>query len=146
MFAQLRDTEGRDSPFFSLPYLSSTRPGSTDFYVLPEVAGLAPVATLLLRRTGEHTGDAWLVDAVELVDLRRQRRHVFAVNRWIEAGFQMRLQEYDCSLPQEVRHEELVDQRARELVEKRCLYEYTQVFKEGPVQLYYVVCHRGAQL
>ena len=51
----------------------------------------------------------------------------------------MRLEEFDCRLPQDVLQPEMSAQRARELLDKRVLYEYTQVFKEGPVQLYYVV-------
>ncbi|XP_043191598.1 polyunsaturated fatty acid 5-lipoxygenase-like isoform X2 [Amphibalanus amphitrite] len=137
VFAQFRDAAGRDSPFFSLPYLSSTRPGSVDFYILPHVSGLGAIATLLLRRRGRQDGDAWLVDAVGVTDRRLRRRHVFPVHRWLEAGFQMRLDEFDCRLPQDVLDREMVTQRARELVDRRALYEYAQIFKEGPVQLYY---------
>ncbi|XP_071948707.1 allene oxide synthase-lipoxygenase protein-like [Antedon mediterranea] len=106
--------------------------GKSDKFPVKNLKSFGEITELEVWRDGGDGLDTWFVELIKIMDKHTQKVYVFPVHRWVTSKHRLKLQQYDCVLPQ---NDKFQHQRKLELQIKKKLYAFTQKGDGLPCQV-----------
>ncbi|EDV27172.1 uncharacterized protein TRIADDRAFT_50085 [Trichoplax adhaerens] len=136
IYIALIDKEGKKSRkiFLDCKWRNDFEQGRTDKFPVSNVPDLGEIEFIELSRDTKGFGDSWFCDRVWIIPNQpgvEPTPIYFPVNRWVKADGLLKIQKWDCCLPQ---NDVASETRKQEILEKRMYYTLDQKSPGIPVQ------------
>ncbi|XP_074651881.1 allene oxide synthase-lipoxygenase protein-like isoform X2 [Tubulanus polymorphus] len=131
---KLYGEDGRETPEVELNCLwrNDFERGEKNRFFLKYMPTVGPLKMIEFWRDNFGMSPNWFVEKIVIEDCKMEDYYFFPINRWIKANQHYVIQHYDTNLPQD---DSFIEQRRKELEEKRQLYTFTQNAPGLPVQI-----------